>query len=312
MIRFLIAVCLSTGLSAEERPCLSPTSDYILAKDLARTIPQFAVVPAGKVLAPAPAVGGKRIFRLEEIRSFAAQSGTRVELNADPENDVCFAWPLEPLNKNEVLDALRKSLNSPDGNSAANVEITDLTADRVPRGQLNFPLSGLGTPASLDQPVPVPWRGEVAYTDTKRLPVWVRVRVVAPVTVIVAADRLERGHPVSATQLRTGIVQRFPSLKNKLTSIDQLVGLIPDRTFSPGAELRVENFSKPNEVNRGDLVAIEVHSGSVKLAFSGRAETAGHTGDLIAVRNPDTQKIFQARVCAKDRAFVESGTVQGN
>jgi flagella basal body P-ring formation protein FlgA len=319
IFRIFIAVCLSACLGAQERPCLSPSGDYILAKDLARAIPEFATVPASKILASAPMAGGKRIFRPGEIRGLAAQSGTKIEPNkVEPNkielnkielnNDVCFAWPQAVLNRNDVLDALRKSLNRSD----ANVEIIDLTTDRAPQGQLSFPLAGLGTPASLEQPVPVLWRGEVMYTDTRRFSVWARVRITAPVTVVFAVEKLEAGHPIGAGQVRAEIQQRFPALKNKVIAIDQIAGMVPTRTISPGAELRPDNLSRPNEVNRGDLVAIEARTGRVKLAFSGRAESAGHMGDLITVRNPDTQKIFQARVCAHDRAIVEPDSVQGN
>lgn len=304
MIRVLMAVCLTTCLSAEETPCLSPASDYIVASDLARAVPEFAAAPSGKTLAPAPIVGGKRIFRTEEIRSLAAQTGIKLQ----PGADVCFAWPLSPLNRNDVLEALRKSLN----NSAATIEITDLTTNLVPHGQLEFPLGALSSPASLDEPIPVLWRGDVLYTDTRRFPVWARVRVMAPVNVILAAEKLEAGHPIIAGQLRSETRQRFPTLKSQVTSIEQAIGMIPLRSLSPGTELRLDNLSRPNDVNRGDVVAIEARNGSVKLAFSGRAESAGRTGDLIAVRNPNTQRIFQARICAHDKAIVESDFVNGN
>jgi flagella basal body P-ring formation protein FlgA len=209
---------------------------------------------------------------------------------------------MTPLSRNDVLDALRKSIH----NSDARIEITDFATDRAPRGQLDFPLAGLGTPASPEQPVPVLWRGEVVYGDTRRFAVWARVRITAPVTVVVAAEKLPAGHAIGASQLRTEIRQRFPAIKSEVTAINQVVGMLPLRSLLPGAELHLESLSWPNDVNRGDLVAIEARNGGVKLAFSGRAESAGRTGDLITVRNPETQKIFQARVCAHDKAIVEA------
>ncbi len=300
-----LALCLPPSLAAQESPCLSPSGDYILARDLARAIPQFGTVPPEKILSTAPAIGGRRVFRSEEIRRLASQSGAKFDSN----DDVCFAWRLAPLNRSEVLAALRKSLNGPGGDPAASIEITDVTADRVPHGKLEFPLAGLGMPASLEQPIPVLWRGEVRYADTRRFAVWTQVRITAPVTVLVAAEKLDAGHPIRANQLRTETKQRFPVLKDKITSIEQVIGLTPLRTVSMGNEVRLENLSRPNDVNRGDLVTIEALSGSVRLTFSARAETAGHTGDVIDVRNPDTRKLFQARVCDKDKAIVEPYSV---
>jgi flagella basal body P-ring formation protein FlgA len=232
----------------------------------------------------------------------AEQSGVKVQSIVD----VCFAWPLARLNQSVVLAALRKSFNNPD----ANIEIAEMTTDRVPQGDLNFPLTGLAVPASLDQPVPVIWRGELAYAGNRRLAIWARVRIDAPVTVVVAVDKLEAGHPITSNQLRTEVRRRFPTLKNTITSIEQIAGMIPLRSLPPGAEVRWGNISRPNYVNRGDIVAIEVRSGTVRLAFTGRAESAGRTGDVIVVRNQETNKTFQARVSAKDKAIVEPGSAK--
>jgi flagella basal body P-ring formation protein FlgA len=242
------------------------------------------------------------VFRADEIRWLAAQSGFTVA----PDGDVCFAWALAPLNRTDVLRALRKSMNARGGDPAADIEITEIAIDRVPSGQLDFPLDGLGKPATLEEPVPVLWRGQVLYGQNRHFAVWARVRIVAPVRVLVAAEKLEAGRLISAAQLRSETRLRFPELKSKSATVDQVIGTFPVRTLSEGAEIHLENLSRPNDVNRGDLIVIEAQRGSVRLVFSGRAESAGHTGDLIAVRNPDTQRIFQARICARDKAIVES------
>jgi flagella basal body P-ring formation protein FlgA len=301
MKRVMLAVCLPACWGAQERPCLSPSGDYILARDMARAIPRFGKVPPEKILSPAPVVGGKRVFRSDEISHLASQAGAPIETG----DDVCFAWPLERLNRSDVLAAMRKSLNGPGGDPAATIEITDMTADSVPPGELEFSLGGLGRPASPDQPAPVVWHGEIRYASTRRLAVWARVRVSAPISVIVAAEKLDAAVPIRALQLRAEIKPRFPVLNSKPATIDQITGMTPLRAVPEGSEVRLENLSRPNDVNRGDLITIEALSGSVKLTFSGRAETGGRTGDVISVRNPDTKKIFQARVCAKDKAIVE-------
>jgi flagella basal body P-ring formation protein FlgA len=68
----------------------------------------------------------------------------------------------------------------------------------------------------------------------------------------------------------------------------------------------------PPDVNRGDMVEVEVRSGAAHLAFTGKAETAGRSGDTIAIRNLSSNKVFQARVDGKGRAFLDAGRAHEN
>jgi flagella basal body P-ring formation protein FlgA len=53
------------------------------------------------------------------------------------------------------------------------------------------------------------------------------------------------------------------------------------------------------------MVHVEVRIGAAHLALTGRAESAGHVGDTIAVRNPDSSKVFHAMVEAAGKVIVE-------
>jgi flagella basal body P-ring formation protein FlgA len=67
----------------------------------------------------------------------------------------------------------------------------------------------------------------------------------------------------------------------------------------------------PPDVNRGEMVEVEVRSGAAHLAFTGKAESAGHSGDTIVIRNPSSNKVFQARVDGKGKAFLDAGGALG-
>jgi flagella basal body P-ring formation protein FlgA len=68
----------------------------------------------------------------------------------------------------------------------------------------------------------------------------------------------------------------------------------------------------PPDVNRGDMVEVEVRSGAARLAFTGKAESTGHSGDLVVIRNLSSNKVFQARVEGKGKAFLDAGGALGN
>ncbi len=60
----------------------------------------------------------------------------------------------------------------------------------------------------------------------------------------------------------------------------------------------------PKDVERGDVVQVEVHSGAALLKLEGRAESAGRRGDPIKVHTLANGRSFSARVADKDRVVV--------
>lgn len=60
----------------------------------------------------------------------------------------------------------------------------------------------------------------------------------------------------------------------------------------------------PPEVSRGDRVMVEVAVGAARLAFEAQAESSGHVAESIIVRNPESGKLFRARVEDKGKVSV--------
>jgi hypothetical protein len=58
------------------------------------------------------------------------------------------------------------------------------------------------------------------------------------------------------------------------------------------------------EIGRGETVRVEVSSGGVLLAFDASAESSGHVGEAITVRNPTNGQRFRAVVEAKGKAVI--------
>ncbi|MGE5645490.1 MAG: flagella basal body P-ring formation protein FlgA [Acidobacteriota bacterium] len=77
-----------------------------------------------------------------------------------------------------------------------------------------------------------------------------------------------------------------------------------NRSYPVWARVRIE--TPPREVERGDLVAVEVSSGAAVLKFEARAESGGSAGQDVTVRNPVTKKCFSARVAAQGRVLLNA------
>ncbi len=69
---------------------------------------------------------------------------------------------------------------------------------------------------------------------------------------------------------------------------------------------RVKLEAPPREVERGDVVAVEVSSGAARLKFEAPAESGGKTGEAVLVRNPANGARFRARVVAKGKVLVDA------
>jgi flagella basal body P-ring formation protein FlgA len=57
-------------------------------------------------------------------------------------------------------------------------------------------------------------------------------------------------------------------------------------TDESGHAIVMARVAKEPEIAKGDAVRVEISAGAVLLAFDAVAETAGHFGEQVTVRNP--------------------------
>jgi len=270
--------------------------DRILGQHLAQALPEFRALPPETLLGNTPPPGSKRTFHVPELISLAG----RYSIQLDAPRDVCFEWPMETLDRDRVLAAMRDALQAPQ----VRIEVAETSVLPVPRGRLEFPRETLGKPASPAQKDPVLWRGEVIYGD-HRYPVWARVWLKGPCDRFIAEETVKPGQPIEARAVRVERGECFPAAQAAGGTPSPL-GLVPVRTIAAGTEILPEYLTPPNDVNRGDAVQVEVRGGAVRLAFTAKAESGGRDGDYVAVRNPSSNKVFRARVEGKDSVVVQT------
>jgi flagellar basal body P-ring formation protein FlgA len=293
----VLLCCLAEFLNGQAASCATIESDRILVRDLATALPAFGAVPPETAIAIAPMPGVRRVLHASEIAALAQRYS--VALAAVP--DICFEWKMEPLNRTRVIAAMQTAL----GTTGTRIEISELSLYPVPHGTIEFVRERLGTPASYDRPAPVLWRGDVVYGGRRRFPIWSRVMITGPVTRIFASTDLKAGEPIQQASLRVETSEGFPRLGKDLLSAERIVGTLPLRAIAAGAEIRMNDLSRPSDVNRGEPVEVEVQSGAARLVLTATAETSGRSGDTISVRNRESKKLFQARVSGKGKAVVQ-------
>jgi flagella basal body P-ring formation protein FlgA len=301
---FIVLLGFACLTPAQTPKCVEVEGDRILARDFAVSLPGFGQVSPETPLAPAPLPGVLRFFRPSELIAL----GRHYSVEIDPNVGVCFQRQTEMLDRDRVLEAMRRALPLP----GLEIEIVETSLYPVPRGRLEFRRESLGTPASPSARIPVEWRGNVIYGDNRNFGVWARVVISAPTHRVVALEPLKKGEPVGASQVRVETADRFPILGDVAQTVDQVAGRAPMRAIASGTEIHLAQLMVPPDVNRGDMVAVEVRSGAAHLALTGKAESTGRNGDTIVIRNLSSNKVFQARIEGKGKAFLDASGALGN
>jgi flagella basal body P-ring formation protein FlgA len=288
---------LLLGMIMHSGPCEMVSSDRILGEDLAKAVPAFrGKIPGDAVIGYSPSPGAQRFVGSAELLRIGSPYG--VEVSAD--THACFEWRLQSLTPDVVRAAIRESLQAPD----ARIDVLAVSRDQAPAGKLTFPLSGLAASTLSGPDTPVTWRGQVQYGGSRQFSVWARVKISATMTRVVATDAILPGQTVTPDLVRLETYDDFPLRNDIARNLDEVIGRTPRRPLRAGLPVFRADLIEPFQVQRGDTVYVTAIAGAAQLHLPAVAETPGRQGDTITLRNPNSGKMFHARIEGKDRALV--------
>ena len=292
-----IALLLATAPTRQQ--CVAVEGDRITAGDLARAVPAFSSVAADAEIGYAPLPGVRRYFHTPELRRLAL----RYNVVLPDDAEACVEHAMETLQPERVVAAMRKALDDPE----AQIEIMELSRFPIPHGELEFSRTNLPEDAA----GAVIWRGVVRSAGGRRFGVWANVKVRVRGTRVVATENLAAGHAIGANQVKLEACDVYPARSAAPVSLEAVTGTSPRNPIRAGDSITATMVDAPKEVERGDTVQVEVHSGAALLKLEGRAESAGRHGDPIKVHTLASGKSISARVAGKDRVVVAT-TVESN
>jgi flagella basal body P-ring formation protein FlgA len=289
MLAFLLAVLTPLG-------CQTVSSDWIHGQDLAKAVPALATMPADAKIGPAPLPGQQRVFRVPELKRIAHA----YRLTREPGEEVCFAWETAVPEREVMRAAMARALAGRD----AQIDIVEASRLPVPKGELQFPLSGLTLAANHDATL---WRGYVQYGETRRFPVWARVLVTVGEQHLVAVKDFEPGQLLARNSVRVENYQGPLLREHYLRDPSEVEGMLLRGPIRAGSPLLGTMLETPFEVNRGDMVNAIVQNGAARLEVQARAEDNGRKGQVITMRNLRSGRLFRARVVEKGTVLVVPG-----
>ncbi|MFB3826433.1 MAG: flagellar basal body P-ring formation chaperone FlgA [Bryobacteraceae bacterium] len=263
--------------------CLPVAEDRIEARHFGGAWPAFAAL-GGAAAGLAPAPGARRVFHFAELSRLAARHGLK-----PPAGEICFERPTRTLTRAAVLAAMQSAFPE------ARITVGEISRYPAPEGELVFPREGLRDGL---------WRGWVRYGGNRRFLVWACAEVRVRVRRVVAAGPLLPGRPIEAAQLREETAETVPSSTPWVAGVEEAIGRKPRRRIAAGAPLRLDLLEAPRQVERGDLVTVRVENGAAVLTLRAWAESAGNRGDAVRLRNPESNRLFTARIEGAGRAKV--------
>lgn len=291
-------------LAADTAPCVAVDQEQITAHDLASVAPAFASLAPDTPIAPAPLPGARRVLRSIEVAALARNHSLQIDLPSD----VCFEFAMEPIDRGRLLEAMQKALPYPE----AQVDILETSLYLVPRGRIEFRHEDLGVPATPEKRSAAIWRGNVIYGNDHRFAIWARVMLSVRMPRMIAKETIQRGQAILPEMIRVEYSDVFPAPGDIARNLDEVAGQVAVRTIPAGKEVHLGQLAVAPDVNRGDAVEVEVRSGATRLKFRARSEGEGHNGDVIVLRNPSSNRVFQARIDGKDKALIDVDPTPGN
>lgn len=284
-----LLILIATPLLA----CHLVDSSKILGRDFALADPAFASLDPSLAITTAPIPGVTRTFHAEEIARIARSNNINI---APPIalaiNEMCFERATESLTEEKLLPALHSALALDD----ARIEILDFSRSPVPRGTIAFSKSGLSAAGM--------WRGHVTYDDSRTVAIWARVRVTVERTWIEAAQPIAAGTLIDSSELVVKSGPRFPFETLPIASVDLIAARKAVRSIRAGEPIFAPMLMLPRDIERGDTVRVSVSSGGALLEFDGVAQAPARIGESVLIKNPESNRYFQARVQDKGKVSI--------
>lgn len=88
-------------------------------------------------------------------------------------------------------------------------------------------------------------------------------------------------------------------VKEETPELSQVVGLLANRTLSPRAPVLLSDLKREPATRKGQMVKALVGDSVFEVSINASAEENGFIGDVIKVKNPETQKTMSAIVIDK-------------
>jgi flagella basal body P-ring formation protein FlgA len=281
------------------------TGDLVKIGDLVENAGIIAKVPIFR----APDLGTTGTVSADAVAA-AVQKHALIGLDTAGLSEVTVTRPARTIPAKDIEDIVAQALAGQYQLGA--VKDIAVTFDGI-LGAINVEPSALGEPrvtrvaydqrtsrfdASIELPTGATARGNLRLAG----------RAIATLEVVTLANSVDRGTVLKDADI---VVERRPRAevtREALMDPERARGLAARSNLQAGAILRATDLTKPEVVQRNDMVTLTYAMPGLKLTVRGKALDGGAEGDLISIINEQSKRTLQAVVTGPGRAAISAGT----
>lgn len=279
------------------RGCTAVATGRILGADLARADSRFSPIPPDFDAGFAPVPGSQRLLDARQLIATARRFRIPVE-NPSP---LCFERATSVLTGETLRAALERVLWS-----GTRLEIADFSRHPVPDGEIVFSLAELPRPRASEPDGAVVWRGRLKYGANNSVAIWALVHISKFEQWIEAAAPVAARQVLRPEQVAVKSGRRFPFGTAPVSNLAMAIGMKTMRSLAAGQIVMPAMLAAPNDIERGDMVDVEISSGAVSLKFAARAETGGHRGEVVLVSSDANKRRYRGHVQDKGKVVIHA------
>jgi len=278
-------------------PALTLGDIAVVEGDDAGRVAMFRQIPLG----PAPAPGSTFEMSWADVASRLAASGVDfagVVWQTQPA--VTITRKAQVISRQSLLETARAAvdrlLGAKAGRSRDEINIAVLSGPRDIEAPLGNAVLTAQVPFGVKFGVPT-----VVYVhvdvDGRRVGSYqVRFNVEALRPVVVAARTIPWGAEIKPEDVRVARMDISRLAAGFIDDPAEAVGKMANRTINPGTPIVRQMFGNPVLVRAGSFVTIKAVAGDAEISASGMALQNGAAGQIIKVRNINSQKIVYGMV----------------
>jgi len=219
------------------------------------------------------------------------------------------------VNNSEVLKKLNPAFKIPneirikirqEGLSKIEVEksLRNVLASRCPTCTFQIRLSSL--PKTTGKNWSINWDQEIKYGsfmipiqyDNQFSNSWITGTARALKHVPVAKKLIRFGERLQAEDLELAEAD-ITYIKENTTDLETITGLVANRSLTPRTPIILSDLKREPAARKGQIVKAQVGDHQFEISVNATAEENGFVGDLIKVKNSETQKVMSAIVIEK-------------
>ncbi len=301
-MRFLpLAVLALAALPAQAATLRGGTT---LSDPQVRLSDLFDGVERDRVIGPSPEPGGRIIVESAQLGAIARQFDVdwRPTSTADR---IVLERPGRPFPREETMAALRVALAVAGVAADADVEMPGFSTPLVPTdirataevGQLDY------------NPVTGQFTAVLSVTAAGMSPGHSRLsgRIVDIVELPVPSHRMMPGDIIGAGDIQMARLHANAVRADVAQIPAQVVGMALRHPVGPGAPLLLADLARPQAVQKGEAVQMQLDTPGISVSAQGIAMEGGAVGERVRVLNGSSRAIVEAEVLANGRVRV-SGT----